>query len=182
LKILRSYLEKKDNEITDLNQRLERRKSEMITFSEHSKQIGVLRKQNDEQREQLKAAESQVAYLKQLNEHVLTHHAQISEELKPKKELTLLLKGLLEKQEFTDCILVNNNQRYPAHKCILAVRSEALRRLLEGGPLVGHNTSILSNDTSTSSLTSTRSVKNHGKPKKEKEEPVLTPRSKVCSF
>jgi hypothetical protein len=136
--MLRPYLEKKENELAELNQRLDKHRGEMITFEEHRRQMQIMRRQNEEQRDLLRAVEEELSYHKQLNENAVTHHEKLSEEIQPKKELIRVLKSLLERQEFTDCILVNNNQRYLAHKCILAIRSDALRRLLEGGHVVGH--------------------------------------------
>ena len=110
----------------------------MITFEEHRKQSMMLRKQNEELRELLHSTRYELEHIKRVNQNAVINYENLTEEFQPKKMLTRELKNLLEKQEFVDCILVNNNERYPAHKCILAVRSEALKRLLEGGPMQGH--------------------------------------------
>ncbi len=131
LKTLRPFLDRKENEILDLTHRIKRLESESVKHDEIKRQMFFVRKQNDELRDELQLAQNELSQLKQKNERVVHNLEHLSEEVQPKKELTHDLKQLLNKQEFTDCVIACNNERYSAHKCILAIRSEVLRKMIE---------------------------------------------------
>lgn len=131
LKTVRNVLDKKDQEIYELQNRLKKYDSDLRSSEELKRQINFLKKQNEEYRDQLRSTKEELNMLKKNNDKVITNYESLSEEVKPKNELTRDLKSLLVTQDYSDCTINCNGQKYPTHKCILAIRSEPLRQLLK---------------------------------------------------
>ena len=69
--------------------------------------------------------------LKKINEDITKKYERIVNETKPKDTFIKDLKTLLTNQTFNDLTINVGNEMHLAHKCILAARSEKLRKLLE---------------------------------------------------
>lgn len=124
-------MEKKDLEIYELQSRIKKLEQDLKQADEAKKQLSVLKKTHEECRHQIKSGREELNAIKKSNQKLLDHHDQMNEELKPKHELTRDLKSLLTTQDYHDCVLTSSNgQKYQAHKCILAVRSQTLRDLI----------------------------------------------------
>lgn len=97
---------------------------------EMKRQSMYIKKQNEEIREQLRSSKTELLTARKSNEMSMKTYEQLIDELKPKQELTDDLKNMYTTQIFSDCTITCGNQKFPAHKCILAARSEPLRKLL----------------------------------------------------
>ncbi|CAF0898073.1 unnamed protein product [Brachionus calyciflorus] len=131
LKTLRNILDKKDAEIFDLQTKLRRQDIDVKTNEDLKKQIAQLKRHNEELKSQIAEYKIQIENLKETNEKVQSKFDKISDDLKTKSEFFRDIKSLLRTQEHADCFIVVNDQRFPAHKNILASRSVVLKNLIE---------------------------------------------------
>ena len=128
---MKNLLDKKDMEIHELYTRVKRYDQDMKKIDELKKQIAGLKKSNDELRHEAKLRQDELATLRRDNQHLESRHDEMSEDLRSKDDLTRDLKTLLTTQDYHDCVITSNGQKYNAHKSILSARSERLKRLIE---------------------------------------------------
>lgn len=130
LKVVKNIIDKKDSEIYDLYHRIRKYDAESKMIEEMKKQINSLKKQNDDYKRQLKFSTQELTVLKRNNEKVVTSYDQLSEDVKPKQELTRDLRSLLTTQDHYDCIISCAGQKYQAHRCILSIRSKTFADMI----------------------------------------------------
>lgn len=127
---MRNLIEKKDQEIHEMQNRIKKYEQEMKKVDEMKKQLTSMKKTNEELRHELKNRNDEIANLKRSNHQVEEKRDELSEELRAKDELSRDFKTLLSSQDYHDCIITSNGQKYQTHKSILAIRSPALKTMI----------------------------------------------------
>ncbi len=130
MKTLRTYIDKKDQEITDLKAKLKKSEAEIRMNEDVKKQLQMHKKSNDENINNVSSLKQELYELKLKNERLNNEYQTLNDEIQPHKDLSTNLRSLLKTNEQTDCVLVNGANRYQVHKCILMSRSEEFRRLI----------------------------------------------------
>jgi hypothetical protein len=95
------------------------------------KQHGSLRKNHEESKLNMKMYKEEYFQIKKVNEDINKKYEKIMSETKAKDKFIQDIKTLLSNQGFNDLTINVGNEMHLAHKCILAARSEKLRKLLE---------------------------------------------------
>lgn len=130
-KTLKIILDKKDAEIFDLHNKLNRIDSDIRTNEDLKKQIANLRRQNEELKTQNSNLKERNEYLSKNNEKIQTKCDKMTDDFKTKYEFIRDMKNLLRSQAYSDCFLNVNEIKYPVHRCIISARSKVLRNLVD---------------------------------------------------